>query len=101
MRDGHRAHGRTGPEVCCIPGTGRAFPLRQPLGKRSDLLAGTGFPQAVQQFGRAVLVVEGDGGGIAGQQLGDLIGLAYCLQTVQEAGHVVWAPRPTTQQKTH
>ena len=46
----------------------------QPTRQRGGLLACARRPQAVQQSGHAVLVVKGDcGGGIAVQQLGDLL----------------------------
>ena len=58
--------------------------------QRGGLLVRARPPQAVQQPGHGVRVIEGGvGGGIAGQQRGGLLVRARLPQAVQQAGHGV------------
>ena len=61
-----------------------------PAGQRGGLLVRARLPQAVQQAGHGVRVVEGGvGGRVAGQQRGGLLVRARLPQAVQQAGHAV------------
>ena len=60
------------------------------VGQRGDLLLRARRPQAAQQPGHGVRVVEGDvGGGITVQQRGDLLLRARLPQPAQQPGHGV------------
>ena len=58
-----------------------------PVGQRGDLLLRARLPQAVQQEGHGVRVVEGGVGGGRRGQRGDLLLAPASRSAVQQAGH--------------